>query len=53
MKKPPLFLGINHVKAFVSNDTLDPENMRQAKNILFFKRNEVRQIVDIILEIKV
>ena len=48
IKKPLLFPDISHVKAIVSDDTLDLETMRQAnsRKIRFFKRNEIAQLVD-------
>lgn len=53
VKKPPLFSGIRHVKAFVSDDTLDPETLRQAdtRKIHCFKRNDIALLVDNILNL--
>ena len=53
VKRPPLFPDISHIKAFVSDDMLDPKSMRQAntKKIRCFRRNEVTQLVDNILKI--
>ena len=53
LKKPPLFSNISHVKAIVSDDILDPELMRQADTMKMgnFKRNEVTQLVDGILQL--
>ena len=53
VKKLPLFTGISHVKAFVSDDTLDPETMRQAntKKIHCFKKNDILSLVESILKI--
>jgi len=53
VKRPPLFSDISHVKAFVSDDMLDPKSMKQAnsRKIRCFKRNEVKQLVDNILKV--
>ncbi len=53
IKKPPLFQDISQVKAIVSDDTLDPESLRQAnsRKIRIFKRNEIVQLVDNILKL--
>lgn len=53
VRKPPLFPDISHVKAFVSDDTLDPETMRQAntRKIRSFKRNDIVQLVDNMLNL--
>ena len=52
VKKPVLFPNINNVKAFVSDDTLDKKSLEQAniKNIRFFKRSQITQLVKNILE---
>jgi molybdopterin-guanine dinucleotide biosynthesis protein B len=48
VKRPPLFSGISHVKAFVSDDTLDSKSMKQisSRKICSFKRNEILQLVE-------
>ena len=53
LNRPPLFFDISHVKAFVSDDTLDPEIMRQAdtRKIRSFMRNDIAQLVDNILKL--
>ncbi len=53
VKKPPLFANISHVRAIVSDDVLDPEILRQANTmkISSFKRNEVSQLVECILQL--
>lgn len=53
VKKPPLFSGVTHVRAVVSDDMLDPESVSQAGTgkIHCFKRKEVARLVDMILKL--
>ncbi len=53
VKKPPLFSNISNVKAFVSDDTLDPKIIMEAnrKKIRLLKRNNIGLIVENILNI--
>lgn len=48
LNKPPLFSGISHVKALVSNDMLDPESRKQAddRKILCFRKENIPQLVN-------
>jgi len=53
IKKPPLFPNISHIKAFISNNILNPKNMRQTntKKIHYFKKNKITQLINNILKI--
>jgi molybdopterin-guanine dinucleotide biosynthesis adapter protein len=53
VKRKPLFSSVEHVKAFVSDDDLDPESMAfaKAKQINGFKRCDCSLLTDFILDL--
>ena len=53
IKKKPLFSFVEHVKAFVSDDDLDPEEnaVADAKQIHNFKRSDCSLLTDFILDL--
>ncbi len=53
IKRKPLFFSVEHVKAFVSDDDLDPESMAvaKAKKLNGFKRCDCSLLTDFILDL--
>jgi len=53
IKRKPLFSSVEHVKAFVSDDDLDPESIKvaKAKQLNSFKRCESSLLTDFFLDL--